>query len=72
MIGGRPVWVSAGSKIQSWNYYNRTGLNFVPSPESKMTEWKHFPIIKKLPDVTPEPLGKRYKIGKKKQPIRKK
>ena len=27
MINGKPVWVVAGSKIQSWNYYNRTGLN---------------------------------------------
>jgi hypothetical protein len=46
MINGKPVWISAGNKIQSWNYYNRTGLNFVPSPESKMTEWKHIPKIR--------------------------
>ena len=41
MINGKPVWVSAGSKIPSWDYYNRTGLNFVPRLNRERS--KHIP-----------------------------
>ena len=43
MIKGKPVWVSAGSKIPSWDYYHnyRTGLNFVPRLNRERS--KHIP-----------------------------